>query len=87
MQKITTEEKQKLKDLQKLKRKQHATHKRDKGNSVLLIEKQYYINKTNNFMNENKFTRIEKDLTNKCQQQIKQSKLFHNYSITTTACK
>ena len=55
----------------------------DKGNSVVLIEKQEYINKTNNCINENNFTPIEKDPTNKFQQQIKQlnksfPKLFHD---------
>ena len=40
--------------------------------SVVLIEKQEYINKTNKFINENRFTPIEKDLSNKFQQQVKQ---------------
>jgi hypothetical protein len=65
-----------LEDLQKLKRKLKENiilHKKaDKGNRMVLIEKQEYINKTNNFINENKFTPIEKDPTNKFQQQVKQ---------------
>ena len=57
IQKVTTEEKQKLKDLQRLNRKLKENNilhiKADKGNSVVLIEKQEYINKINKFINEN----------------------------------
>ena len=88
---ITTEDKQKLEDLQKLKRKLKENNilhiKADKGNSVVLIEKQEYINRPNNFINANKFTHIEKDPTNKFKKQIKQLKLLQNYSMTTTAWK
>ena len=62
MQKITTKEKDLQKLKRKLKEKNYILHiKADKGNSMALIEKQGYINKTNNFINENKFTPIEKD--------------------------
>ena len=65
-----------MKDLQKLKRKLKENNilhiKADKVNSMVLIEKQEYVNKTNNFINENKLTPIEKDPTNKFQQQVKQ---------------
>ena len=59
----------------------------DKGDSVVLIEKQEYINKITKIINENKFTPKEKDLTNKFQQQIKQlmktfPKLSHDNNST-----
>ena len=65
----TKEERQKLKTLQNVKRKlknYNIIHvKADKGNGLVLINKNEYINKTLEFIKENNFTEIKKNPTNK----------------------
>ena len=61
---LTKEERQKLKTLQNVKRKlknNNIIHvKADKGNGLVLINKNEYINKTLEFIKENNFTEIKK---------------------------
>ena len=45
--------------------------KSDKGNSIVIISKESYHNKTQNFVHNNKFTSIEKDNTNKYQKDLR----------------
>ena len=86
-QKPTTEEHQKLKTLQNIKRNlknNNIIHvKADKG--LVLVNKNEYINKTLEFIKENNFTEIKENPTNKYQREIKQliklsPKIFQNNS-------
>ena len=88
----TKEERQKLKTLQNVKRKlknNNIIHvKADKGNGLVLINKNEYINKTLEFIKENNFMEIKKNPTNKYQREIKQlikssPKIFQNNSEGT----
>ena len=88
----TKEEGQKLKTLQNVERKLQNNNnfhvKADKGNVLVLINKNEYINKTLEFIKENNFTEIKKNPTNKYQREINQlikssPKIFQNNSDGT----
>ena len=46
--------------------------KAEEGNAICIMNKLDYINKTVNYLQENKFTKLKKDRTNKFKRIIKQ---------------
>ena len=46
--------------------------KADKGNAIVIINKEDYLSKTLDFINKNKFIKIKKDPTDKYQKEIKE---------------